>query len=85
MPDPMPAPSGAASFWNLSSVTSAHTFAGRGLADDLGPRDQAEGCSRNIFGEGDDMATFGLVEYKDASPEVRAVYDDIMELTALGY
>ena len=24
------------------------------------------------------MATFGLVEYKDASPEVRAVYDDIM-------
>jgi len=25
------------------------------------------------------MATFGLVEYKDANPEVRAVYDDIME------
>jgi AhpD family alkylhydroperoxidase len=24
------------------------------------------------------MATFGLVEYKDASPDVRAVYDDIM-------
>ncbi|PYT02146.1 MAG: alkylhydroperoxidase [Acidobacteria bacterium] len=24
------------------------------------------------------MATLGLVEYKDASPEVRAVYDDIM-------
>jgi AhpD family alkylhydroperoxidase len=24
------------------------------------------------------MATFGLVEYFDASPEVRAVYDDIM-------
>jgi AhpD family alkylhydroperoxidase len=24
------------------------------------------------------MATFGLVEYKDASPEVRAIYDDIM-------
>jgi AhpD family alkylhydroperoxidase len=24
------------------------------------------------------MATFGLVEYKDASPEVRVVYDDIM-------
>src|ERR1700693_5528825 len=24
------------------------------------------------------MATFGLVEYKDATPEVRAVYDDIM-------
>ncbi len=24
------------------------------------------------------MATFGLIEYKDASPEVRAVYDDIM-------
>jgi hypothetical protein len=23
------------------------------------------------------MATFGLVEYKDATPEVRAVYDDI--------
>ena len=24
------------------------------------------------------MATFGLIEYTDASPEVRAVYDDIM-------
>ena len=24
------------------------------------------------------MATLGLVEYKDATPEVRAVYDDIM-------
>ena len=24
------------------------------------------------------MATFGLVEYADASPQVRAVYDDIM-------
>ena len=24
------------------------------------------------------MATFGLIEYHDASPEVRAVYDDIM-------
>jgi len=27
---------------------------------------------------GDAMSTFGLIEYKDASPEVRAVYDDIM-------
>src|ERR1700759_2225139 len=26
------------------------------------------------------MATLGLVEYADASPEVRAVYDDIMAL-----
>src|ERR1022692_1667746 len=24
------------------------------------------------------MSIFGLIEYKDASPEVRAVYDDIM-------
>ena len=24
------------------------------------------------------MATLGLIEYKDASPQVRAVYDDIM-------
>jgi len=24
------------------------------------------------------MATFGFIEYKDASPEVRAIYDDIM-------
>jgi AhpD family alkylhydroperoxidase len=24
------------------------------------------------------MATFGLIEYKDAGPEVKAVYDDIM-------
>jgi AhpD family alkylhydroperoxidase len=27
---------------------------------------------------GDQMATLGLVEYQDASPEVRVVYDDIM-------
>jgi len=27
---------------------------------------------------GEFMSTFGLIEYKDASPEVRAVYDDIM-------
>jgi AhpD family alkylhydroperoxidase len=25
------------------------------------------------------MSTSGLIEYKDASPEVRAVYDDIMD------
>jgi AhpD family alkylhydroperoxidase len=25
------------------------------------------------------MATLGLIEYKDATPEVRAVYDDIMK------
>src|SRR5437763_2328989 len=25
------------------------------------------------------MATLGLIEYEDASPEVRAVYDDIMQ------
>jgi hypothetical protein len=24
------------------------------------------------------MATLGLIEYRDASPEVRAVYDDIL-------
>src|SRR5437016_13816249 len=24
------------------------------------------------------MATFGLIEYNDASPQVRAIYDDIM-------
>jgi AhpD family alkylhydroperoxidase len=27
----------------------------------------------------DSMATLGLVEYEDASPEVRAIYDDIMQ------
>ena len=26
------------------------------------------------------MATLGLIEYEDASPEVRAVYDDIMRV-----
>ena len=26
------------------------------------------------------MATLGLIEYKDASPEVRGVYDDIMTI-----
>jgi AhpD family alkylhydroperoxidase len=32
----------------------------------------------NLFDPGAQMATLGLIEYKDASPEVRAVYDDIM-------
>jgi AhpD family alkylhydroperoxidase len=31
------------------------------------------------------MATFGLTEYKDASPEVRAVYDDIMATRKTDY
>ncbi len=32
----------------------------------------------NMNSEVNFMATLGLVEYKDASPEVRAIYDDIM-------
>ena len=31
------------------------------------------------------MATFGLVEYEDASPEVRAVYDDLMATRQTDY
>ena len=31
------------------------------------------------------MATLGLVEYEDASPEVRAVYDDIMSTRKTDY
>ena len=31
------------------------------------------------------MATLGLVEYADASPEVRAVYDDIMATRNTGW
>ena len=31
----------------------------------------------NVHREGKIMSTLGLIEYKDASPEVRAVYDDI--------
>jgi AhpD family alkylhydroperoxidase len=31
------------------------------------------------------MATFGLVEYNDAPPEVRAVYDDIMATRQTDY
>src|ERR1035438_4752269 len=31
----------------------------------------------SLIGE-DSMSIFGLIEYADASPEVRAVYDDIM-------
>jgi AhpD family alkylhydroperoxidase len=31
------------------------------------------------------MATFGLIEYKDAPPEVRAVYDDIMATRQTDY
>jgi len=30
--------------------------------------------------QGREMATLGLIEYEDASPEVRAVYDDIMAM-----
>jgi AhpD family alkylhydroperoxidase len=30
------------------------------------------------FGRSNSMATLGFIEYEDASPEVRAVYDDIM-------
>jgi AhpD family alkylhydroperoxidase len=31
------------------------------------------------------MATLGLIEYKDATPEVRAVYDDIMATRQTDY
>jgi alkylhydroperoxidase family enzyme len=31
------------------------------------------------------MATFGLIEYHDASPEVREVYDDIMATRKTDY
>lgn len=31
------------------------------------------------------MATLGLIEYKDASPQVRAVYDDIMATRKTDY
>ena len=31
------------------------------------------------------MATFGLIEYNDATPEVRAVYDDIMATRQTDY
>jgi AhpD family alkylhydroperoxidase len=31
------------------------------------------------------MATFGLIEYNDAPPEVRAVYDDIMATRQTDY
>ena len=31
------------------------------------------------------MATFGLIEYSDASTEVRAVYDDIMATRQTDY
>ena len=31
------------------------------------------------------MATFGSVEYADASPEVRAVYDDIMQTRGIDW
>src|SRR6202043_2209099 len=35
-------------------------------------------CGELILLTGESMATLGLIEYKDATPEVRAVYDDIM-------
>jgi AhpD family alkylhydroperoxidase len=37
----------------------------------------SELCGKS-FHPGEHMATLGLIEYKDANPEVRAVYDDIM-------
>src|SRR5579884_4530373 len=31
------------------------------------------------------MATYGLIDYDDASPEVRAVYDDILKVRQTDY
>jgi AhpD family alkylhydroperoxidase len=31
-----------------------------------------------IFHQEESMATWGMIEYRDANPEVRAIYDDIM-------
>jgi AhpD family alkylhydroperoxidase len=39
---------------------------------------KASSTENHLCRTGDKMATLGLVEYKDASPEVRAIYDDIM-------
>jgi AhpD family alkylhydroperoxidase len=43
----------------------------------IGSKRQRFFPAAKIF-QGGEMATFGLIEYADASPEVRAVYDDIM-------
>ena len=52
-----------------------------GEPKDLGePRESIVRLARfliNVHREGKIMSTLGLIEYKDASPEVRAVYDDI--------
>jgi len=37
------------------------------------------------FSRSDFMSTFGLIEYNDASPAVRAVYDDIMATRKTDY
>jgi AhpD family alkylhydroperoxidase len=39
---------------------------------------QSWSTQRNNKKTGETMATFELIEYQEASPEVRAVYDDIM-------
>jgi AhpD family alkylhydroperoxidase len=41
---------------------------------------QAFCAGRRMF-----MSTFGLIEYKDASPQVKAVYDDIMATRKTDY
>jgi AhpD family alkylhydroperoxidase len=42
-------------------------------------------CCVNDNGNGATMATLGFIEYADASPEVRAVYDDIMATRKTGW
>src|SRR5260370_30932329 len=41
--------------------------------------------ARNNFPRSDFMSTFGLIEYNDANPAVKAVYDDIMATRKTDY
>ena len=41
--------------------------------------------ARSLRETGTEVATFGLVEYADASPDVRAVYDDLMATRQTDY
>lgn len=64
--------------WEVGRVATGLSRGGRGgKSGEVKPA-----CGRQaaatLGAEENDMSTFGLIEYRDASPQVRAIYDDIM-------
>jgi AhpD family alkylhydroperoxidase len=60
---------GLLSLWREPRAGANRALERERIGDDLTRYDEVRG----VF-----MATLGFIEYQDASPEVRAVYDDIM-------